>query len=254
MDLMSKALFDPADGWFLPELARKSVCQVLFDPTNRWFLPELARNSVGQALFNPSNGWFLPELARNSFRQAPSPFDPDQFPTENSGSGGTRGPRRTRMLQRCERLRLSGNHRSNPVRDDLVVRKGAWRRSARKLPTGAVDEVRFGLCGGPRQGPPQSRIFKEQRLPVIIHSFRFVSRAGGEVFSAAEWPAVGAVAASAFPASLSVSGKKRECATKNRGCFDSVSRTWGGTSAKNRRNVLARNKLRFSSSISHAIG
>ena len=114
----SDAMFDPSDGWFLPELARNSFCQSLFDPSDGWFCrtcskfvppnpclilptggfcPNLLEIRSAKSLFDPSDGWFLPELARNSVCQVPS--DPDQFPTENSGSSGTRGPRPTRMRQ-----------------------------------------------------------------------------------------------------------------------------------------------------------
>ena len=76
------------------------------DPSDGWFCPNLLEIRCAKSPVRSFRRVVLPELARNPFCQVP--FDPDQFPTENSGPGGTRGPRRTR-----ERLRLSGNHRGN---------------------------------------------------------------------------------------------------------------------------------------------
>ncbi len=58
----SDAMFDPSNGWFLPELARNLVCQSLFDPSDGWFCPNLLEiRSAKPCLVLPTGG-FCPSL------------------------------------------------------------------------------------------------------------------------------------------------------------------------------------------------
>ena len=148
-------------------------------------------------LFCPSNGWFSPELARTRGIKARLASEEDDLrvaltciPRLRRRARGASQPRTRVLVEPAvhavrECLRAASGFVFPEITAAIVCEmilwsgeeNGALECARRPLPGRLTRPPRF--AGGPRQGPPQSRIFKEQMIRVIIHKYRFMSRGGG---------------------------------------------------------------------------